>query len=118
MTPFNSRSTAIFEPLSRNMIYLVFDTLTAILLARNQLASFCISELTLSISTARSWSESIPAVSSAKSRVRRVVHRCKSLIKHRKRIGPNILPCRTEMSISFSEDLNPPMSVYWYLSER
>ena len=54
----------------------------------------------------------IPTVSSAKSKVSRLVDRWKSFMKHRKRIRPKILPCSTEMSIIFSEDLKPPMSVY------
>ena len=87
------------------MIYLVLETFTVILLALNQFASFWISRLTLSMSKVRSWSESIPTVSSAKSKVSRLVDRCKSFMKHRKRIGPKMLPCSTEMSIIFSEDL-------------
>ena len=91
-TPLLSRSTEIFESFGQKIIYFVLETFTAILFALNQLASFWISMFTLSIRVARSWSESSPTVSSAKSSVSRLVDKCKSFMKHKNSIGPRILP--------------------------
>ena len=74
-TPLVSKLILIFVPLGLNIMYFVIPTFTAILLALNQLASFCISRLTLSMRRERSVSESKPAVSSAYSTVRRLVAR-------------------------------------------
>ena len=87
-------------------------TLTDILFARNQLAIFCNSVLTLIIKVGRSESESTTAVSSAKRRIKSQVATWRSLMKQRNKIGPRILPWSTDISIAFSVDLEPFISVY------
>ena len=68
-----SRLILILAPLGLKIIYFVFPTLTAILLALNQFPNFWISRLTLSMSRGRSVSESKPAVSSAYNTVSKLV---------------------------------------------
>ena len=68
-----SFSMLIFTPFGLKIIYLVLLTFTAILLTLNQLASFFISTLTLSISSFKFDPDLSPAVSSANNRVKRSV---------------------------------------------
>ena len=112
------RLILMLVPLGLKIMYFVFDTFTAMRLVLNQMASFCISLLTLFISVGRSESESSPAVSSANSSVSRSVARWRSFIKHRKRMGPNILPWSTEMSIGLVVELVPSISTYYCLLSR
>ena len=113
-----SRLILILAPLGLKIIYFVFPTLTAILLALNQFPNFWISRLTLSMSRGRSVSESKPAVSSAYNTVRRLVAKCRSLMKHRNRMGPRMLPCNTEMLIALFVDFTPEISVNWVLFDK
>ena len=62
--------------------------------------------------------DAMTAVSSAKSRVNSQVARWRSLIKQRNRMGPNMLPCSTEMSIVSSGDLQPLTSVNCDLPDK
>ena len=119
-TPLFSRSIEIFVPFGRKIMYLVLLTLTAKRLVLNQFATFCSShsQLTLLIRAVRSESDSIMAVLSAKSKVNSSVDKLRSLIKQRKRIGPSILPCKTEMSIHCLVDLWPSISVNCLLSDK
>ena len=117
-TPLVSRLILILAPLGLKIIYFVFPTLTAILLALNQFPNFWISRLTLSMSKGRSVSESKPAVSSAYNTVSRLVAKCRSLMKHRNRMGPRMLPCNTEMLIALFVDFTPEISVNWVLFDK
>ena len=65
-----------------------------------------------------SVSESSPIVSSAKRSVSMSVDRWRSLIKHKNKMGPSMLPCSTEMSISRGRDMCPSMSTHCCLSLR
>ena len=67
-------------PWERNIIYFVFEVFTAILFARNQLATFCSSVFTNSIKILRFWCLDRHEPSSANREVNREVHRWKSLM--------------------------------------
>ena len=71
---------------------------TAILFARNQLAIFWISIFTWDMRLARLESAAVHEVSSAKRNDKRLVARGRSLIKHKNKMGPRMVPCNTEMS--------------------
>ena len=66
----------------------------------------------------RSASEAITEVSSANSRVKSHVAKCKSLIKQRNSMGPKMLPYSTDISMGSSMDLELPISVNWDLPDR
>jgi hypothetical protein len=97
------------------MINLVFEMFTAILFARNQLAIFWISIFTWDMRLARLESAAVHEVSSAKRNDKRLVARGRSLIKHKNRIGPRIVPWSTEMSKFFDSDRWPFISTYCVL---
>ncbi len=88
----------IFLFLARKIIYLVLIVLVAILFALNHTAILFISALTLVIRLSKFSSASRQQVSSANISVNKSVELNKSFMKHKNRIGPRILPCRTEMT--------------------
>ena len=90
-TPLLSRSTEIFEPFGRKIIYFVLETFTAILFALNQLASFCISTFTLSIRVASLDHGQSQVLQCCQQKVV-LVDKFKSFMKHKNSIGPRILP--------------------------
>jgi hypothetical protein len=75
----------------------VFETFTAILLARNQRAIFLSSELTCENRSARLLLQARPAVSSANISLNSLDALYRSLMYIRNRMGPNILPCITDI---------------------
>ena len=110
-----SRST--FLPRVWKIMNLVLLTFTAILLVRNHCAHFFNSILTLSMSSGRFFPALSPWVSSANMKVSSSEEKGKSSMYTRNRIGPRMLPCRTEMSIFCSDDLWPSISVNCFLSD-
>ena len=85
---------------------------TAIWLALNQFANFCISRFTWSIRLGRLKSDASTIVSSAKRSARSVVDRLRSFMKQRNRIGPSMLPWSTDMSRFLQLDVTPPISTH------
>ncbi len=82
-------------------MYLVLLTLRDILLAVNQCESFVSFERVRASNVGRSESESKPVVSSAYRIASSSVALGRSLIKHRKRMGPRQVPWKTDMLSSW-----------------
>ena len=93
-------------------MYLHLLTLTASLLAENQLAIFCSSSLQNFIKSFKFLPAERQHVSSAKRRVKSFEAVYKSLIKHMNKRGPRTLPCMTEMLIFRGVDRLPLMSTH------
>ena len=108
----------IFLPTVWKMMYLVLLTLTDILLDMNQEAHFFSSVLTLSISSGRFLPLARPWVSSANRYVKSLEELGRSLMKHRKSMGPSIVPWSTDMSISCGFERMPSSETHWVLPER
>jgi hypothetical protein len=70
------------------------------------------SELTLVIRVARSASESSPVVSSAYKILNSSVAFGRSFIKHRKRVGPRIVPWKTDISRFLLSERVPLISTF------
>ncbi len=96
------------------MMYLVLLTLRDILLAVNQCESFVSSERVRASNIGRSESESKPVVSSAYSSVALG----RSLIKHRKRMGPRQVPWNTDMLSSWLSERVLLTSTFCVLLDR
>lgn len=100
-------------------MYFVLLTLIAILLLRNQSASFVSSVLTLVSKFCMLESESSPVVSSANRTVKRSVAFGKSLIKQRNSMGPSDVPWKTDSASRLVEsEVQPLISTFCVLFER
>ena len=100
-------------------MYFVVLTLIAILLLRNQSASFVSSVLTLVSRCCRLESESSPVVSSANRTVKRSVGFGKLLIKQRNSMGPSDVPWKTDSASRLVEsEVQPLISTFCVLFER
>ena len=115
-TTFRS-SSFVFLPLVWKRINLFFDTLTAILFDLSQFAIFCSSLFTWATHSGRFALHAKTAVSSANKKEDNNVEFGKSLIKHKNKIGPSILPvpCSTEISIFLVSDKKPFISTCCFL---
>ena len=98
-----------------NLVLLKF---TAILFVRNHWAHFFNSRLTLSISSGRFLPALSPSVSSANMKVSSSEEKGRSSMYTRKSIGPRILPCITDISMSSCLDLQPFTSTICLLSDK
>ena len=63
-------------------------------------------------------SDAVQEVSSAKRNDRRSVDRGRSLIKQRKRIGPRMVPCSTDIASFCESERLPFISTCWVLSDK
>ena len=98
-------------------MYFVLLTLIAILLLRNQSASFVSSVLTLVSRFCRLESESSPVVSSANRTVKRSVAFVKSLMKQRNSMGD--VPWKTDSASRLVEsEVQPLIYTFCVLFER
>ena len=91
-------------------MYLVLDVFTISLFARNHFAQLASSVLTVSIRVDRFFPKARPWVSSAKRNVRSADALGRSFMKHRKSMGPKMVPCSTEISIVSGSESTPSMS--------
>ncbi len=84
--------------------------LTASLFARNQIAILLISAFIIVESSSKSSPDCYEKVSSANINVRSSVTLYRSLMKHRNKMGPSTLPCKTEIFSFLDLDILPFIS--------
>jgi hypothetical protein len=99
-------------------MYFVFDALAAILLARYHTVILRSSLFVKSKSSFRLEPDFSAEVSSANRNVLRVVQLGKSLMNTKNRVGPNRLPCITDISTGFGCEKLLLMSTICDLLER
>jgi hypothetical protein len=110
-----------FLPFGLKIIHFVLLTLTAILLALNHIDSFWSSLFALLISGCSSGPDRRQAVSSAKSKASISLQLGRSLMKHKNRIGPKMLPCKINIVRVSIPDSLPSISTcfkFYYLVEK